>query len=119
MHAEERAAAGDHSGVAWRALLLRKVGPLTAALPAWGRRLAGAAPLLRCARRRVQLARLERLLDLMTYRRDQKTPDIALTPFLPFTEDMLESYVSVKREAEVEPTKLRPNPYEFYLYYDC
>ena len=36
-----------------------------------------------------------------------------------FTEDMLESYVSVKREAEVEPTKLRPNPYEFYLYYDC
>jgi glutamine synthetase len=32
---------------------------------------------------------------------------------------MIESYIAVKREAEVEPTKLRPNPYEFYLYYDC
>ena len=36
-----------------------------------------------------------------------------------FTEDMIEAYVSYKREAEVEPLKLRPNPYEFYLYYDC
>jgi glutamine synthetase len=36
-----------------------------------------------------------------------------------FTEDFIESYVAVKREAEVEPLKLRPNPYEFYLYYDC
>ena len=36
-----------------------------------------------------------------------------------FTEDMIEAYVGVKREAEVEPLKLRPNPYEFYLYYDA
>lgn len=36
-----------------------------------------------------------------------------------FTEDMIESYVAVKKEAEVEPLKLRPNPYEFYLYYDA
>ncbi len=36
-----------------------------------------------------------------------------------FTEDMIEAYVSYKRENEVEPLKLRPNPYEFYLTYDC
>ena len=36
-----------------------------------------------------------------------------------FTEDMIESYVSYKRENEVEPLKLRPNPYEFALYYDA
>jgi len=36
-----------------------------------------------------------------------------------FTEDMLEAYVGYKREEEVEPLKLRPNPYEFYLYSDC
>jgi glutamine synthetase len=36
-----------------------------------------------------------------------------------FTEDMLEAYVAYKREAEIEPLKLRPNPYEFYLYYDA
>jgi len=35
-----------------------------------------------------------------------------------FSEDMIEAYVAYKREAEVEPMKLRPNPYEFYLYYD-
>ena len=50
MHAEERAAAGNHRGVAWRALLLRKVGPLAAALPAGPAGLwAGAASLLRRA----------------------------------------------------------------------
>ena len=36
-----------------------------------------------------------------------------------FSEEMIEAYVAHKREAEVEPMKLRPNPYEFYLYYDC
>jgi glutamine synthetase len=36
-----------------------------------------------------------------------------------FTEDMIEAYVSYKRENEVEPLKLRPNPYEFFLYYDA
>jgi glutamine synthetase len=36
-----------------------------------------------------------------------------------FNEDMIEAYVSYKRENEVEPLKLRPNPYEFALYYDA
>ena len=36
-----------------------------------------------------------------------------------FTEDMLADYLSYKRANEVEPLKLRPNPYEFYLYYDA
>lgn len=36
-----------------------------------------------------------------------------------FTDDMIDAYVSYKRENEVEPFKLRPNPYEYYLYYDC
>jgi glutamine synthetase len=36
-----------------------------------------------------------------------------------FTEDMIDAYVAYKRENEVEPFKFRPNPYEFYLYYDC
>jgi hypothetical protein len=54
VHAEERAAAGDHRGVAWRALLLRKVRALAAALTAGRASLrARAAPLLRCAGRRI------------------------------------------------------------------
>lgn len=36
-----------------------------------------------------------------------------------FSEDMLEAYIAHKREVEIEPMKLRPNPYEYYLYYDC
>ena len=36
-----------------------------------------------------------------------------------FTTEMLEAYVDYKREVEVMPLKLRPNPYEFYLYYDA
>ncbi len=36
-----------------------------------------------------------------------------------FTEEMLESYMSYKRANEIEPLKLRPNPYEFALYYDA
>lgn len=35
-----------------------------------------------------------------------------------FTEGMLSSYIAYKRENEIEPLKLRPNPYEFTLYYD-
>lgn len=34
-----------------------------------------------------------------------------------FTQDLIESYVNHRRENEVEPLKLRPNPYEFQLYY--
>ena len=36
-----------------------------------------------------------------------------------FTDDFIDTYVSYKTENEVEPFKFRPNPYEFYLYYDC
>jgi glutamine synthetase len=36
-----------------------------------------------------------------------------------FTEDFIDAYVSYKTTNEVEPFKFRPNPYEFYLYYDC
>ncbi|TVR44943.1 MAG: type I glutamate--ammonia ligase [Planctomycetota bacterium] len=36
-----------------------------------------------------------------------------------FTPEMLEGYLDYKKSVEVEPLKLRPNPYEFYLYYDA
>jgi len=36
-----------------------------------------------------------------------------------FTEEVLETYLGYKLENEVAPIKLRPNPYEYYLYYDC
>ena len=36
-----------------------------------------------------------------------------------FTEDLIETWVSLKREHEIEPVNLRPHPYEFQLYYDC
>jgi glutamine synthetase len=35
-----------------------------------------------------------------------------------FTEDLVETWISYKRENEVDPLRLRPHPYEFYLYYD-
>lgn len=35
-----------------------------------------------------------------------------------FTTDMLEAYISYKRENEVDPARLRPHPYEFTLYFD-
>jgi glutamine synthetase len=35
-----------------------------------------------------------------------------------FTEDALETWMSYKRVAEVDSVRLRPHPYEFYLYYD-
>lgn len=34
-----------------------------------------------------------------------------------FTEDLIESWIVFKREQEIEPLSLRPNPYEFELYY--
>ncbi len=36
-----------------------------------------------------------------------------------FSKEMLEAYVDFKRSEEIEPNKLRPNPLEFQLYYDC
>jgi glutamine synthetase len=35
-----------------------------------------------------------------------------------FTSDLLETWINYKREHEVDPVRLRPNPYEFHLYFD-
>jgi glutamine synthetase len=35
-----------------------------------------------------------------------------------FTEDLIEAYLAYKIEAEVDPVRMRPHPYEFTLYYD-
>ncbi len=36
-----------------------------------------------------------------------------------FTEDFIANWISYKLDNEVNPTRLRPTPYEFALYYDC
>ncbi len=36
-----------------------------------------------------------------------------------FTEDVIEKWIEYKMEAEVNPTRMRPTPTEFALYYDC
>jgi len=36
-----------------------------------------------------------------------------------FTEDVIETWVSYKRTKEVDTLRLRPHPYEFFLYYDA
>ena len=33
--------------------------------------------------------------------------------------DLLEAYISYKREVEVDPVRMRPHPYEFTLYFDA
>ena len=35
-----------------------------------------------------------------------------------FTDDLIETYISYKRENEIMPVQIRPHPYEFALYYD-
>ncbi|MGP8260130.1 MAG: type I glutamate--ammonia ligase [Acidobacteriaceae bacterium] len=35
-----------------------------------------------------------------------------------FTEDLISTWISYKRERELAPVNLRPVPYEFYLYFD-
>jgi len=35
-----------------------------------------------------------------------------------FTEDAIETWISYKRKNEVDALRLRPHPYEFFLYYD-
>ncbi len=35
-----------------------------------------------------------------------------------FTQDVIDTWVSYKREAEIDAVRLRPHPYEFFLYYD-
>jgi glutamine synthetase len=36
-----------------------------------------------------------------------------------FTSDLLNAYISYKRQVELDPVRLRPTPYEFTLYFDC
>ena len=36
-----------------------------------------------------------------------------------FTQDVIDTWLDYKREKEVDEMRLRPHPYEFYLYYDC
>ncbi|VEP13519.1 glutamine synthetase [Hyella patelloides LEGE 07179] len=36
-----------------------------------------------------------------------------------FTEDFIDNWIQYKLDAEVNPLRLRPHPYEFALYYDC
>ncbi len=36
-----------------------------------------------------------------------------------FTEDLIETWIDLKRTHEVDPIRLRPHPHEFELYYDC
>ena len=35
-----------------------------------------------------------------------------------FTQDLIDTWISYKRENEVDPLRLRPHPWEFHLYYD-
>jgi glutamine synthetase len=35
-----------------------------------------------------------------------------------FTPDLIETWIQLKREGEIDPLRLRPHPYEFALYYD-
>ena len=36
-----------------------------------------------------------------------------------FTPDVIDTWISMKREKDVAPVSLRPHPYEFFLYYDA
>ncbi|MDX1764023.1 MAG: glutamine synthetase, partial [bacterium] len=35
-----------------------------------------------------------------------------------FTQDVIDTWISYKRQNEVDALRLRPHPYEFFLYYD-
>jgi glutamine synthetase len=35
-----------------------------------------------------------------------------------FTQDVIDTWISYKQESEIDAMRLRPHPYEFYLYYD-
>ena len=36
-----------------------------------------------------------------------------------FTQDVIDTWLEYKREHELDEMRLRPHPYEFYLYFDC
>jgi len=35
-----------------------------------------------------------------------------------FTQDVIDTWLAYKRAKEIDPVRLRPHPYEFFLYYD-
>ncbi len=35
-----------------------------------------------------------------------------------FTQDLIDMWISYKRAKEIDPVRIRPHPYEFYLYFD-
>ncbi len=35
-----------------------------------------------------------------------------------FSADLIATYIDYKRSSEIDPIRLRPHPYEFFLYYD-
>jgi glutamine synthetase len=35
-----------------------------------------------------------------------------------FTDDLIETWLTYKRDSEIDAVRLRPHPYEFALYYD-
>jgi glutamine synthetase len=35
-----------------------------------------------------------------------------------FTPDVIDTWIALKRETEIDPLRLRPHPFEFELYYD-
>jgi glutamine synthetase len=35
-----------------------------------------------------------------------------------FTSDVIETWLTYKRKREIDPVRLRPHPWEFYLYFD-
>jgi glutamine synthetase len=35
-----------------------------------------------------------------------------------FTDDLVQTWIDYKRERELDPSRLRPHPHEFCLYYD-
>ncbi len=35
-----------------------------------------------------------------------------------FTQDVIDRWISYKRENEIDELSLRPHPYEFHMYYD-
>lgn len=36
-----------------------------------------------------------------------------------FTEDLLDTYIKMKYDHEINPVRLRPTPQEFEMYFDC
>ena len=36
-----------------------------------------------------------------------------------FTEDLIDTYIKLKYDHEIDPVRLRPTPQEFELYFDC